>query len=72
MPEQQDRKNRVHLDVNAAAAGLRRGAERWCTSAREAERLVTLGATRLREMRAAPCAAWVVLPDPDGNEFCLE
>ncbi|GAB97874.1 hypothetical protein BJY21_000820 [Kineosphaera limosa] len=54
-------KNRIHID-------LRSSDER--TAEVEIERIVELGATRIGsvEMRGA---SWVVLADPDGNEFCL-
>jgi predicted enzyme related to lactoylglutathione lyase len=50
-------KNRVHLDV--AAPGDQRA---------EVERLTGLGATVLDE---APEHPWIVLADPEGNEFCV-
>ena len=39
--------------------------------ARHVERLVTLGATRVDEWRYPDDAVFVVLRDPDGNEFCF-
>ncbi|MDD7963919.1 VOC family protein [Actinomycetospora lemnae] len=50
-------KNRMHLDL--AAPGEQRA---------EVERLVGLGARVLDE---APDHPWVVLADPEGNEFCV-
>ena len=50
-------KNRVHLDV--AAPGDQEA---------ELGRLVGLGATVLD---VAPDQPWVVLADPEGNEFCV-
>jgi catechol 2,3-dioxygenase-like lactoylglutathione lyase family enzyme len=50
-------KNRVHLDV--AATGDQH---------EEVERLVGLGARVLDE---APDNPWIVLADPEGNEFCV-
>ncbi|CAA9222644.1 MAG: hypothetical protein AVDCRST_MAG54-641 [uncultured Actinomycetospora sp.] len=50
-------KNRVHLDL---AAGSDQRAE--------VERLVGLGARVLDE---APDHPWIVLADPEGNEFCV-
>ena len=54
-------KNRIHIDLQAA------GAEDMDA---EIERVLGLGATRVAsvEMRGM---AWVVLADPEGNEFCL-
>ena len=52
-------KNRVHLDV--APAGDQR---------QEIARLVELGATVATNQPAD--VGWVVLADPEGNEFCIE
>ena len=40
----------------------------------ECERLVALGATRVRRAEPAPpvSAGFVVMTDPEGNEFCLD
>lgn len=40
------------------------------TTAAELERLLALGARRL-DVGQGPDATWVVLSDPEGNEFCL-
>ena len=52
-------KNRVHLDLRAPAGTDQRA---------EGDRLVALGASLLDE---APDHPWIVLADPEGNEFCL-
>ena len=52
-------KNRIHLDVNPA------GSEQ----AEELTRLLALGATRVDIGQGEQ--NWVVLADPEGNEFCL-
>ncbi|WP_367134328.1 VOC family protein [Saccharothrix sp. HUAS TT1] len=72
VPEGKQAKNRVHLDVRAAP-GLQ-GDERMAALEEEAERLVSLGATRLRRFEPAPplAAGHIVLTDPEGNEFCLD
>lgn len=54
-------KNRLHLDL-APDAGSDRAAE--------VERLLALGATRA-DIGQTGAEAWVVLADPDGNEFCV-
>jgi hypothetical protein len=69
VPEHKTAKNRVHLDVNVGV-GLA-GHEKAAQVRAEAERAVTLGATRLREVEQRG-EHWVVLQDPDGNEFCLQ
>lgn len=40
----------------------------------EAERLASHGATRLERFEPAPPlgAGWIVMTDPEGNEFCLD
>ncbi len=72
VPEDKVAKNRVHLDVRAAP-GLQ-GDERMAALEAECRRLVTLGATRVRRHEpAAPMSAgFIVLTDPEGNEFCLD
>lgn len=59
VPERKLIKNRVHLDL------LPPGDQR-----EEADRLVSLGATVLADQ--PPGAGWLILADPEGNEFCLE
>src|SRR6202020_2662481 len=55
--------NRLHLALNPADGTL----------AAEAERLTALGATALaRHRRGSTGLGWVVLADPEGNEFCVE
>ncbi|HEY8979343.1 MAG TPA: VOC family protein [Streptomyces sp.] len=72
VPEGKAAKNRVHLDVRAAP-GLE-GDERTAALETEAGRLVALGATVLRRYPAQPpmSGGWVVMADPEGNEFCLD
>ncbi|MEU8322405.1 VOC family protein [Nonomuraea sp. NPDC048881] len=72
VPEGKTAKNRVHLDVRAAP-GLR-GEERMAALEAECERLVGLGATRVRRHEPEPPfgAGHIVLTDPEGNEFCLD
>ncbi len=53
-------KNRIHLDVAPPPGG---------DHLAEAERLVSLGATRVDIGQGD--ASWVVLADPEGNEFCV-
>ncbi len=52
-------KNRMHLDLAVPGGSDQHD---------EADRLVALGATVLDE---APDHPWIVLADPEGNEFCL-
>ena len=69
VPESKTVKNRVHLDVRAAP-GLAHD-ERQARLREEADRLQTLGATRLYEVEE-PGEFWITMADPEGNEFCLD
>jgi predicted enzyme related to lactoylglutathione lyase len=53
-------KNRLHLDLAPPADGDQEA---------EVERLVSLGATRIDIGQGD--VSWVVMADPDGNEFCV-
>lgn len=72
VPEGKVAKNRVHLDVRAAP-GLQ-GDERMAALEVECSRLVELGATRVRrfEPETPLSAGFIVMTDPEGNEFCLD
>jgi hypothetical protein len=68
VPEDKSAKNRVHLDIHASVGvqpdevdGRRR---------EEVERLVSMGATRHDEITEMGLT-WVVMTDPEGNEFCV-
>ncbi|AVV41076.1 VOC family protein [Streptomyces sp. ID05-04B] len=61
VPEAKTVKNRLHLDLHP-------GAER---RAEEVARLTALGASVLREVKE-PSGEWVVMADPEGNEFCVQ
>ncbi|MFJ3665699.1 VOC family protein [Streptomyces sp. NPDC090106] len=60
VPEEKTVKNRLHLDLHPGA-GRRED---------EVARLAALGARVLREVEE-PSGAWVVMADPEGNEFCV-
>jgi len=72
VPEDKVAKNRVHLDVRAAPGLV--GEERMAALEAECERLVSLGATRVRRYDPEPPlgAGHLVMADPEGNEFCLD
>ena len=59
VPEVKTGKNRVHLDVNPSG----------CDQAEELQRLLALGARPVDVGQGD--VPWVVLADPEGNEFCL-
>ncbi len=69
VPEGKTAKNRVHLDVNVGA-GLE-GDERRDRTQREAERAGGLGATLVATVDQRG-EFWIVMRDPEGNEFCLQ
>ncbi len=60
VPERKAGKNRLHLDLRADGVG----------TADELRRLLDLGARRVDVGQGAE-ASWIVLADPEGNEFCL-
>ncbi|MGC5615162.1 VOC family protein [Georgenia sp. Z1491] len=72
VPEEKVAKNRVHLDVRTASD--LRDDERMAALEVECERLVGLGGTRLRrhEPEAPLSIGFIVMADPEGNEFCLD
>ena len=72
VPEGKSAKNRVHLDVRAAP-GLA-GDERMAALESECARLVGLGGSRVQRHEPAPpmSAGFIVMRDPEGNEFCLD
>ena len=60
VPEGKTVKNRLHFDLRADGV----------STAEELERLLALGARRV-DVGQGPDVSWVVLGDPEGNEFCL-
>ena len=71
VPEPKTVKNRVHLDVNIGGGHGTPPAERRTRVDAAAERLVNLGATKLRTFDQHG-EYWIVMQDPEGNEFCLQ
>jgi Glyoxalase-like domain len=64
-------KNRLHLDVNIGGGRKVPEEERKKRIHAEAERLMKFGATKLNAVEEAG-EFWVVMTDPEGNEFCLQ
>ena len=71
VPEPKTVKNRVHLDVNVGGGRDTPDDERRGRVNAAVERLLGAGATRLRAC-AEHGEYWVVMQDPEGNEFCLQ
>ncbi|WP_087508239.1 VOC family protein [Cellulomonas iranensis] len=70
VPEGKVAKNRLHLDVGQP--GRARGEEPDKAAVRaRADELVARGATHVREFDDPAQGFWIVLQDPEGNEFCL-
>ncbi len=61
VPDAKQVKNRLHLDLRPARGGRDD----------ELERLLGLGATQVDDRRLPDGRGWVVLADPEGNEFCI-
>ena len=63
VPDQKRVKNRIHFDVQPHTG----------TRDEEVARVVALGATEIDDQRDhhGPGIGWVVLADPEGNEFCI-
>jgi catechol 2,3-dioxygenase-like lactoylglutathione lyase family enzyme len=71
VPEGKSAKNRVHLDVRAAS-GLE-GDERMAALEAEAARLAAMGAAQDERFEPGPMdSGFIVMRDPEGNEFCLD
>ncbi|WP_436776304.1 VOC family protein [Yinghuangia sp. YIM S09857] len=62
VPEDKEVKNRLHLDLQPQDR----------TRDEEVDRLVALGARVSDDRRRPDGAGWVVMSDPEGNEFCVE
>lgn len=74
VPEGKTVKNRVHLDVRySAAQGVDREdrAARLAAAREHAAALVAAGGSVLREVDDPREGAWIVMADPEGNEFCV-
>jgi hypothetical protein len=61
VPEAKELKNRMHFDLRPVEG----------SRDEEVERVLALGATQVADRRRAEGKGWVVLADPEGNEFCI-
>ena len=71
VPEGKTAKNRLHLDVNVGGGRGTPDDERNRRVDAEVERLVGAGATVVGPVEQRG-ERWVVMQDPEGNEFCLQ
>jgi hypothetical protein len=62
VPEGKTVKNRVHLDLMPSEL----------TRDEEVARLLAIGAVLFEDHREPDGTGWVILADPEGNEFCVE
>ncbi len=62
VPEEKSIKNRVHLDLLPNDS----------SQEDEVARLLDLGARVVVDRRRSDPGGWVVMADPEGNEFCVE
>jgi hypothetical protein len=61
VPDIKQVKNRIHFDLRP----------REGSRDEELARLLAHGATQLHDLRKPDGTGWVVLADPEGNEFCI-
>jgi catechol 2,3-dioxygenase-like lactoylglutathione lyase family enzyme len=61
VPEDKRVKNRLHFDLRPTDRNRDE----------EIDRVLGLGATQVADRRNADGTGWVVLADPEGNEFCI-
>ena len=71
VPEPKTVKNRVHIDVNAGGPLGTPDDERRARVAARVELLTHVGASVLRDVEERG-EHWVVMVDPEGNEFCVQ
>lgn len=70
VPESKTAKNRVHLDVNAGGSLDTPPDVRWERMVAHVANLESLGASKLSETEEMG-QRWIVMADPEGNEFCV-
>jgi predicted enzyme related to lactoylglutathione lyase len=63
VPAKKSSKNRVHLDLLPKDSA---------SQEEEVARLLDLGAVVVDDRRDSSPGGWIVMADPEGNEFCIE
>jgi hypothetical protein len=71
VPEGKTAKNRVHLDVNAGGGHDVEYVDRIDAVDHHVDALLDLGAKKV-EVFTERGEYWVVMQDPEGNEFCVQ
>jgi len=71
VPEEKIVKNRVHIDVNVGGPRGTPEDERRPRVAEKVAKLTEAGATMLQDVDLRG-EHWVVMQDPEGNEFCVQ
>lgn len=71
VPEPKQVKNRVHLDLHVGGGPGADPGERRRRVAAEADRLIEAGATKQATFDQGR-DYWLVMQDPEGNEFCVQ
>jgi len=71
VPEDKTAKNRVHLDVNAGGGHDVEYPDRIDAVDHHVDHLLDLGATKI-DVFSQRGEYWVVMQDPEGNEFCVQ
>ena len=61
VPDVKREKNRIHFDLRPVEG----------TRDQELARLIDLGAKPVDDLRTGDGGGWMVLADPEGNEFCI-
>jgi Glyoxalase-like domain len=61
VPDAKTQKNRIHFDLRPVEG----------TRDEELARLIDLGAKPVDDLRKPDGSGWMVLADPEGNEFCV-
>jgi len=70
VPEPKQVKNRMHVDLKLAGGQRVPIEERKAPLQAEVERLTALGASLVEPVEQAG-EYWIVMLDPEGNEFCI-
>ena len=68
VPEPKSAKNRIHLDVRVSTG---REDKDHAAMQAKADELVEAGATQVQVVDEPTFGYWILMADPEGNEFCI-